>query len=158
MTVRVWVPGIPAPQGSKRHIGGGRMVESSKQLRPWRRAVDAALRAGYDGPTLDGPVIVRLAFWLPRPASEPRTRRTLPVRRPDLDKLARAVLDSMTTSGAIRDDAVVVRLDLSERYVHPERLALPSEPTEPGVGIHANGLDQRWADFECDAFGSPVAQ
>jgi len=37
----IWfeVPGIPAPQGSKRHVGGGRMVESSRSLPEWRASV-----------------------------------------------------------------------------------------------------------------------
>ena len=39
---RVFIPGVPAPQGSKRHVGGGRLVESSKKVKPWRRAVNAA--------------------------------------------------------------------------------------------------------------------
>ena len=35
----VVVYGVPAPQGSKRHVGHGILVESSKKLRPWRDAV-----------------------------------------------------------------------------------------------------------------------
>ena len=34
--------GSPAPQGSKRHVGRGVMVESSKAVKPWREAVKAA--------------------------------------------------------------------------------------------------------------------
>ena len=37
MTRRFAVLGLPAPQGSKRHVGEGRMVESSKRVKPWRR-------------------------------------------------------------------------------------------------------------------------
>lgn len=39
MTRRFAVFGLPAPQGSKRHVGEGRMVESSKRVKPWRRQV-----------------------------------------------------------------------------------------------------------------------
>ena len=35
------VHGLPAPQGSKRHVGKGVMVESSKYVKPWREAVKA---------------------------------------------------------------------------------------------------------------------
>jgi hypothetical protein len=37
--LRVDVYGLPAPQGSKRHVGGGRMIEASKKVGPWREAV-----------------------------------------------------------------------------------------------------------------------
>lgn len=41
--------GTPAPQGSKRHVGRGVMIESSKNLKPWREAVKyAALAAKPD--------------------------------------------------------------------------------------------------------------
>lgn len=29
------VIGLPAPQGSKKHVGHGVMVESSKKVKPW---------------------------------------------------------------------------------------------------------------------------
>ena len=38
------VVGLPAAQGSKRHVGNGVMVESSKALKPWRSAVAEAAR------------------------------------------------------------------------------------------------------------------
>ena len=48
ITIRVY--GTPAPQGSKRHVGRGVMVESSKKVKPWREAVKQAaldLIGGY---------------------------------------------------------------------------------------------------------------
>lgn len=49
------VLGVPAAQGSKRHVGNGRMVESSKALHPWRDSVAAAARdAAKDHGCLDG--------------------------------------------------------------------------------------------------------
>ena len=53
------VLGTPAPQGSKRHVGGGRMVESSKLVGPWREAVKAAVAAAYPGlEPITGPVVI----------------------------------------------------------------------------------------------------
>lgn len=40
-------------------------------------------------------------------------------KRPDADKLARAVLDAITESGTIRDDAQVVSLRVRKRYGQP---------------------------------------
>lgn len=38
MRLHFEIPGRPAAQGSKRHVGGGRMIEQSKYLKPWRTA------------------------------------------------------------------------------------------------------------------------
>lgn len=121
----IQVRGIPAPQGSKRHVGGGRMVESSKAVGPWREAVRAECqRAGVQ--PLDGPVLVRISFRLPRPKGHYGTGRNAarvrpaapawPAGKPDLDKLERAVLDGLTAGGAWLDDAQVVQIASGKRY------------------------------------------
>ena len=112
----IFVNGIPAPQGSKRHVGGGRMVEQSRAVGPWREAVRAETQRARNGrPPLGGPVEVVIQFFLPRPKSAPRAR-LWPDRRPDLDKLARAVLDGLTDGGAWEDDGQVVVLRLAKRF------------------------------------------
>lgn len=117
------VRGTPAPQGSKRHIGNGRMIEMSKAVGPWREAVRAETMKAISLP-LAGPVRARLIFALPRPASHYRTSGSLrpsapeyPGTRPDLDKLCRAVLDGLTMGGAWHDDGQVVLLSAIKRYV-----------------------------------------
>lgn len=126
----VHVTGIPAPQGSKSafpnpRTGRIRMVESSKQVKPWRAAIVAAwLEAGH--PQLEGPVEVVLTFRLPRPKGHYRTGRFAgllramaprwPWRKPDLDKLVRAALDALSTAGAYEDDARVVALHAWKEY------------------------------------------
>ena len=106
--IRLTVRGLPAPQGSKRHVGGGRMVESSKAVGPWRDAVRTETQRAIGTP-MEGPVNIHLIFWLPRPASAPK-RVKVPAKRPDLDKLVRSTLDGLTEGGAWRDDAQVVGL------------------------------------------------
>lgn len=122
--------GTPAPQGSKSYKGQSRsgraiMVESSKSLKPWRtevtKAITVALRttaaptaAGWP---LLGPVGIDLVFTVPRPKSAPKTRRTWPIVKPDVDKLARAVLDAGTFAGLWGDDSQVV--DLHPFKVYP---------------------------------------
>ena len=99
--------GLPAPQGSKRgYYNGGRiqMVESSKYVAPWRNTV---MTAGIGLPTLDGPLVVRMVFTLPRPQSA-RKKDRMPWRLPDLSKLARAVEDAITEVRGWTDDARVV--------------------------------------------------
>lgn len=106
-SVSFHVYGTPAPQGSKKHVGGGRMVEVAKGLKGWRKAVhDAAVEASKDLCWLDGPLRLRTVFYLRRPNSHyVGNRRTNPLREsaprfhtipPDGDKLARGVGDALT--------------------------------------------------------------
>lgn len=110
------VTGLPAAQGSKRHVGNGRVIEMSRAVGPWREAVRAEVQRAMAGCLpFDGPVAVWLSFWLPRPKSLPR-RVLRPAKRPDLDKLARAVLDGLTAGGAWHDDGQVVKLVAVKRF------------------------------------------
>lgn len=115
-SLATFIPGRPAPQGSKRHVGGGRMIEASKYVKPWREQVSAAT-AGWE--PLDGPVEVHLQFVLPRPASERKTFTRPHTRRPDVDKLARAVLDGIT-GHCFADDSQVTCLVARKRTAQPE--------------------------------------
>jgi crossover junction endodeoxyribonuclease RusA len=126
--VRFTVRGLPAPQGSKRHVGGGRMVESSKAVGPWREAVRAETQREMTwlGRALLGGIVVTLSFYLPRPKGHYGTGRnagqlkasapTCPAVAPDLDKLIRAVLDGLTEGGAWRDDGQVVSIAAGKFY------------------------------------------
>jgi crossover junction endodeoxyribonuclease RusA len=122
------VVGTPAPQGSKRHVGRGILVESSKLVAPWREAVKwAALQHRV---SFDGPLRVELRFLLARPkghygsgrnAGQVRESAPLfPAARPDIDKLARSTLDGLCESGLIRDDSQIVSLHLEKRYATRE--------------------------------------
>jgi crossover junction endodeoxyribonuclease RusA len=126
----IWVAGIPAPQGSKRHVGNGRMIESSKAVGPWREAVRAETARIMVSPFYS-PVKIALFFRFPRPKSHFRTGRNAhllcasapayPATKPDLDKLARAVLDGLTDGGAWQDDAQVVAIAAAKEYASPGR-------------------------------------
>lgn len=111
--VAAFVPGRPAPQGSKRHLGNGVMVESSKSVKPWRVDVAWAVRAVCPEP-IDGPVRLDLQFVMPRPKSTPKRSTPPAVKRPDVDKLARAVLDAIT-GVVVSDDSQIVDLRASKR-------------------------------------------
>jgi crossover junction endodeoxyribonuclease RusA len=111
--IRFDVVGVPVQQGSKRHIGGGRMIESAgTRHRDWRHAVATEARsvaAGIPDAPLDGPLCLSVQFRFPMPTSRPKRLRDIGVAwktsAPDLDKLVRSVGDSLTDSGLIRDDA-----------------------------------------------------
>lgn len=123
----MFVMGTPAPQGSKRHVGRGVMVESSKKVGPWREAVVAECqRAGIAGLMLRDPVAVDVAFHLSRPKGHYGTGRnastvkpTAPTRpggKPDLDKLVRSTLDALAQAGVFADDALVVTVNAEKRW------------------------------------------
>jgi len=128
--VKFRVNGIPAPQGSKRHVGGGIMIESSKAVKPWREAVrtetQRALENGSEPFAKGQPVMVWLNFWLPRPKGHYGTGRNaavikpsapqIPVVQPDLDKLQRAVLDGLKSGGAYADDCQVACIVAGKEY------------------------------------------
>jgi Holliday junction resolvase RusA-like endonuclease len=121
----VW--GTPAPKGSKSAFPirrkSGRMgvavVEGkTDRQKDWSRRIEEVVQglAASGSPMLDGPLVASIEFFLPRPASAPKRRRTWPDRKPDLDKLLRAILDPM--SGVlIADDARIVEfVGLSKNY------------------------------------------
>jgi crossover junction endodeoxyribonuclease RusA len=123
----VW--GIAAPQGSKRHVGKGVMLESSDRVRPWRQDVRfAALEERPPNWDMATPMRLDLVFWFPRPASHYGTRNGIsylkanapiePVsaRIGDIDKLQRAVFDALT-GVAYLDDRQVVEVEARKAYL-----------------------------------------
>lgn len=115
MTTTVTVPGVPAPQGSKRHVGRGILVESSKAVGPWRERIAWFTAQAITSRTVTtGAVAIRLDFVMPRPASTPKRTTPPAVKRPDLDKLSRAALDAITGI-AIADDSQVIELHATKR-------------------------------------------
>lgn len=116
------VRGLPAPQGTARaFVAGGRAMIAtdanrlSSPVGAWRAAIRTEAQAAMDGaPLMAGAVAVTAGFSMPRPGSLPR-RVTQADAKPDLDKLARSLLDALT-GVVIRDDAQVVVLDLAKGY------------------------------------------
>lgn len=116
LVLDVFVPGRPASQGSKRHVGNGIMVESSKALPAWREAVRwTTAQAWNRQPPITSPVALVLEFILPRPVSTPKRRTPPAIKKPDASKLIRAVEDALTDAGVWRDDSLVVDLHATKR-------------------------------------------
>lgn len=133
------VYGQPAPQGSKRYIGQGRMVEMSKKVKPWRRDVVAAAQdalahlPGFQPFT--GPVALRITFFFARPKHHFRQGRfagelkpaapVYVITHPDLDKLVRSTCDGLTTAGVWKDDNLAAEIRAAKKY-----------DTVPGASVH----------------------
>lgn len=118
--IRIRVIGTPGPQGSKRHVGGGIMVESSKKVAPWREDVANAAekQVAREDRGIDGPLSVGMVFILRAPGSASKKRLAMgPIAPPDISKLVRSTEDALTTSGVWKDDARVVNYHkLTKRY------------------------------------------
>jgi crossover junction endodeoxyribonuclease RusA len=135
----VTVDGPPRPQGSKRALGRGVLVESSQGLPAWRARVAAAAAAAADDADwvpLAVPTMVALRFAMPPGVA--RGRRLArgvqgPVpspSSPDLDKLVRAVFDGLGDSGRVWvDDRVVAAVAAVRVWAGTE-----ADPT-PGVAV-----------------------
>ena len=116
--ITFFVHGKAEPQGSSRaFMAGGKPVITSanKNLKDWRTIVQ--LTAQQHAHMIDGPVEVVLHFHLPRPVSLPK-KVTHNVKRPDIDKLARAILDALTGC-FFKDDSQVVALECYKGYADP---------------------------------------
>ena len=120
-TIMFQVHGLPAPQGSTRAFvvkGKPIITSTAKGLSAWRRLIaDVAQDFAPEQPW-QGPVGIDLHFGLPKPKSAPKTRRVWPDKRPDLDKLTRAVLDALTYV-VFADDSQVVEIRATKDYGAP---------------------------------------
>jgi crossover junction endodeoxyribonuclease RusA len=117
--IKLFVPGVPVSQGDLTATRTGRLYyQNHKTLDPWRydiawRARKAMRQARFH--VHDGPVIVDVSFVMHRPKATPKRRATPPaIKKPDLDKLQRAILDAMT-SHVYQDDSQVVEIHARKR-------------------------------------------
>jgi len=126
--IQFFVHGLPVPQGSKKVIGKNVIEMADARLRSWRQDVASAAKGAMAQEGAEAgiePVDVRLMFFLPRPQGHYGTGRnanrlkpsapTAPAVHPDLDKLARSVLDALTGI-CFRDDKQVVSLTAAKLY------------------------------------------
>lgn len=124
MSLTITVFGRPAPQGSKRYVGGnraqgGRFIEASKYLPAWRKAITIAAITEIEKETWakdTNPIAIEVTFYLERPATIPVAKRPWPIKPPDLDKLLRGVLDGLTDAGVWDDDGQVVKITAWKVY------------------------------------------
>jgi Holliday junction resolvase RusA-like endonuclease len=145
----IWVAGDPVTQGSKvafvsKSTGRAVMRESQPKLPLWRQKVtlavervvpEGALRLRFPA---GKPVGVTLTFMLRRPQQHfgtgknaGKVRDSAPLypigMTADIDKLTRAVLDSITDSGLWSDDGQVAWIKATKVWADPASV--------PGVEI-----------------------
>lgn len=120
------VEGTPRPQGSKRHVGRGIMVESSKYVANWRAyaKLKASQVFSHADDRIEKPnaVEVTAIFYFDRPKSHFRSNGELKADapifhtgRPDGEKLMRALLDAITGI-CFQDDSQAAKQNIEKRY------------------------------------------
>lgn len=107
------IDGTAIPQGSKAISRAGFMYESNKNLKAWRKHVTDTLTQQHKGKQLLGALAVRITVKFARPKTVTRKNVTV---KPDVDKLARAILDSGTDAGIWGDDSQIIDLRITKDY------------------------------------------
>lgn len=119
------VYGHPEPQGSTRAFipkGWNRAIitANSPKLKPWRQEVTGAainVMAGREPVTSAVEICVDFFFDRPKSVKKSVIHKTT---KPDIDKLARAILDALT-GVVFKDDSQVIRLSATKQFGIPER-------------------------------------
>lgn len=121
-TVTFEVPGNPVPQSRPRFTRQGHAYED-KKVKAYKESVRMVAASRMRGmPPIGGPVTVSLTFFLPIPKSWSREKRAdaeqgraLPTKKPDVDNLAKAVLDAC--NGIIyADDSQIIHMTVQKWY------------------------------------------
>lgn len=118
------VAGVPVPQGSMHAYAGrgGRaqiVHANAAELSPWRKKITRIARAHMafrDQWGTHEPVSVTVMFIFKRPKTLMPHHRPVPSVAPDLDKLVRAVGDSLTEARVWVDDGQVVHIEAWKFY------------------------------------------
>ena len=122
----VFVPGAPQSQGSmkaftNKKTGRPILTNNSPKLMPWRKAMDtvfqiARKQTGHQ--TVDGPCKLQVTFFMPplKEHEKPGKGRFWAQTSLDLDKLIRAVNDSLQKSGVITNDSRVCAIISYKRF------------------------------------------
>jgi Holliday junction resolvase RusA-like endonuclease len=146
MAISFRVDGIPQPQGSKKALpnratGRAMMVDANAKAKPWMAAVSAEAAQAMDGgELLQGPLGLTAYFKFPRPKSHYRTGKNAHLlserapadhdKKPDCDKLIRAIGDAMT--GIVyHDDAQIAQVFATKTYGPAGVLILVSKLLSP---------------------------
>lgn len=111
------VLGQPVPQGSMKHVGGGRIVSKSPKLKEWREKIAQVVREQAGEPAHPDPVSVTVIFSFNKPKTVTRKLPTVP---PDLDKLQRAIGDALSIDVKyLQDDAQIIEWHAQKVYGTP---------------------------------------
>lgn len=125
MIIDFQIPFEGKPKGRPRFTKSGRVYTPEDTLL-FERAVRIYCQKIFPAP-LQGPIFVRLVFVLKKPK---RPKNALPVVKPDLDNLAKAILDGLNQVAWV-DDSQIVKLHLEKVYGEKPFISVQMLKVEP---------------------------
>jgi crossover junction endodeoxyribonuclease RusA len=125
-SISFFVAGIPQPKGSTRAFvvkGHAVTTSSSRNLKAWELRIAHEAQAAVPEGFCDGESTYEVAcsFYFAKPKGHAKRYVYWHTKRPDVDKLLRAVLDGLTKI-CWNDDAQVSVVFASKHYSEEERL------------------------------------
>lgn len=121
MNILFTIPGAPVPKARPRITKTGHTYTPAK-TKDYEELVKWSYIAAYQHMKLERPLAVEICFHMPMPksASNPQKSKMLrgeikPAKKPDIDNLAKAVLDGLNGI-AYNDDNQIVELKLQKKY------------------------------------------
>jgi Holliday junction resolvase RusA-like endonuclease len=136
MHIAVFVLGDPKGQPRPRAFarGGKARVYDPATAEGWKSQIALAIKPLLPPQPLTVPAVVEMEFVFRRPKAHFSSTGALKLHapqrytsKPDVDNLAKAVLDALSTVGLWRDDDQVTGLSARKRYAEPGEA--------PGMGL-----------------------
>lgn len=114
MRITFFASGTPKAQPRvKAYVRGKRAgVYTPDTANEWKKIVGLSAKMGTQ--KFEGPISVTMDFFMPRPKTV--KKGIWHAQKPDIDNMAKAVLDALTDAGVLADDCIVVTLRLSKRW------------------------------------------
>jgi len=120
--MKIFISGEPIAQPRVKVSTKGGFARAYTERDHPVHAYKQAIRLAYvneGGEILEGPIEIRIACWFERPKGHSKKRRKQAepkATKPDLDNLAKAILDALSEI-AYNDDEQVCRLTVEKWYV-----------------------------------------
>ena len=153
-TIEFYVKGNPKGQPRARAVAfaGNARVHNPGTADDWKALVAIEARKYVEGVPLSGPVAIMLSFIFKRPKGHFGTGRNADVlkvgapewhtSKPDVDNLAKAVLDVFVDIGLLSDDCIVCHSVVSKKYA-------ASKSETGGVHVALQSSEKEWGLEQC---------
>lgn len=139
--IEFFIPIVPRGQSRAKHTSAGgfhRTYKTKDQLAD-ERTLEALLVPFMPKSPLSGAVSLLITAVMPIPSSKPKKWQAaacdgyiLPTVKPDLDNIAKNIIDCITRMRFIEDDKLICRLHLTKKYGEcPGYLVILSQMEEP---------------------------
>lgn len=129
MKIKAYARGVPKAQPRPRARRAGKHVHvyNPSSANEWKKTVKLAF-SKYKGICLEDPIKITIRYYLKRPKSLMRKKDPANIifhtRKPDIDNLNKAVMDSLTNIGIWKDDSQVCIIQASKHFSDKEEKLL----------------------------------